>query len=226
MIEFFRQGGTVMWLLLLCSGVGFALIVERVFFWFFERRRINLEELENFFESIHEDKLEEARTIARNAETQLLQRLLEAWNRGGVHSLIEAYDLAINRIEERSHQYLYGIKTIVSVSPLLGILGTVIGIIHSFDVMGASGAAANPEAIGAGLAQALTTTAFGLMIAVPGLIAHNYFKARARKYVGQLDEYADELAFHLESDNGSRSEETTNGAPVLRAPSPEEDPVT
>lgn len=213
-----------MWLLLVCSGVGFALIVERTLFWFLERRRVNLEELQGFFEYIHEDQPEEAKTTARSAETDLLQELLEAWNRGGVHSLIEAYDLAINRIEERSHRYLYGIKTIVSVSPLLGILGTVLGIIHSFEVMGASGAAANPEAIGAGLAQALTTTAFGLMIAVPGLIAHNYFKARARKYVGQLDEYADELAFHLEAENGSRTE-PTNGAPVPATPSPEEEPV-
>jgi biopolymer transport protein ExbB len=215
-----------MWLLLACSGVGFALIVERVLFWFLERRQINLEELENFFESIHEGNHEQAKSTARSAETQLLRELLEAWNRGGVRSLIEAYDLAINRIEERSHRYLYGIKTIVSVSPLLGILGTVLGIIYSFDVMGASGAAANPEAIGAGLAQALTTTAFGLMIAVPGLIAHNYFKARARKYVGKLDEYADELAFHLEVENGTRSEEPSNGAPVPTTSSDEEESVT
>jgi biopolymer transport protein ExbB len=213
--EWFQQGGTVMWLLLACSGVGFALVFERAFFWVLERRRVDLDELEGFFGRIHRGDREEASELASDADTEILHELNQAWDEGGAHSLIEAFDLAINRIEDRAHRYLYGLKTIVSVSPLLGILGTVLGIIQSFDVLGSAGAVANPQAVGAGLAEALITTAFGLMIAVPGLIAHNYFKAKARKYVDTLDGYADELAFHLEANGSHESAETagTKGHP-------------
>lgn len=209
--NWFQQGGSVMWVLLACSGVGFALVFERALFWVLERRRIDLDELDGFFGHIHRGNEQQAIESASGAETDLLNQLTDAWEEGGAHSLIEAFDLAINRIEDRAHRYLYGLKTIVSVSPLLGILGTVLGIIQSFDVLGSAGAAANPQAVGAGLAEALITTAFGLMIAVPGLIAHNYFKAKARKYVDTLDSYADELAFHLES-NGNPSGEPTTGS--------------
>lgn len=200
-LEFFRQGGPVMWILLACSLCGFGLILERAIFWVLERKRLDLEELESFFKAVHDDNMDYAGEVAEKAESKLLNQLGETWKRKGSRALVEAFDLAINRIEKRSMRYLYGLKTIVSVSPLLGILGTVIGIIQSFNVLGSAGAAADPQAVGAGLAQALITTAFGLIIAVPCLIAHNYFLAKARNYVDQLDEYAEELVFHL-NENG------------------------
>jgi biopolymer transport protein ExbB len=190
--------------------IGFGLIVERVFFWFFERRRVDLREVDAFFEEIHSDDFEAAKAVGREADTSLLNTLTETWENNGQEALVEALDLAINRIEKRSQRYLYGLKTIVSVSPLLGILGTVIGIIQSFQVLGSAGAAANPQAVGSGLAEALVTTAFGLMIAVPCLIVHNYFLSRARNYVDTLDEYAEELVFHLNGNN-SQSENDSPG---------------
>jgi biopolymer transport protein ExbB len=196
-----RQGGPVMWLLLGCSLAGIGLIIERAIFWFYERRRVDLAEVDEFFESIHKGQLQDARSFALQAESNVLNRLANRWSQKGPQGLIEAFDMAINRIEKRSQRYLYGLKTIVSISPLLGILGTVIGIIQSFQVMGAAGAAADPKAVGAGLAQALITTAFGLIIAVPCLIAHNYYLAKSRNYVSELDEYAEELVYHM-SDNG------------------------
>lgn len=197
-MDYLQQGGPIMWVLLGCSLAGFTLIFERAVFWVLEFRRVNRNELEDFFSAIHENDIDEARASARSANTDLLGDLLDAWNDRGPSALVEAFDLAINRIEKRTHRYLYGLKTVVSISPLLGILGTVIGIIQSFEVLGSAGAAANPQAVGSGLAQALLTTAFGLMIAVPCLIAHNYFKAKATSYVSELDDYAGELAFHLD----------------------------
>lgn len=219
LLDWFQKGGPVMWLLLGCSLAGFALVVERALFWILERRRLDIDQLDAFVEAVHEDKPERARSLAESSEVELLTTLGSAWEREGPQSLMEALDLTINRIEQRCHRYLYGLKTIVAVSPLLGILGTVLGIIQSFNVLGAAGAAANPQAVGAGLAEALVTTAFGLIIAVPGLIAHNYFKARARQYVQKLDDYADELAFHL----SPRSSTEENGAGTR--PSSDESPT-
>lgn len=213
-MDYLRQGGPIMWILLGCSLVGFTLIFERAVFWVLEFRRIDRDELDAFFSAIHRGEIEEAKESARSADTRLLDNLLEAWNQRGPSALVEAFDLVINRIEKRAHRYLYGLKTVVSISPLLGILGTVIGIIQSFEVLGSAGAAANPQAVGSGLAQALLTTAFGLMIAVPCLIAHNYFKAKATSYVSDLDDYADELAFHLNerSDDDATAPDPDNTA--------------
>ncbi|MFB6344353.1 MAG: MotA/TolQ/ExbB proton channel family protein [bacterium] len=197
LMDYLQQGGPIMWILLGCSITGFTLVFERAVFWVMEFRRVDRDELEDFFSSIHHNNLEDAMESVREAETKLLKNLVDTWDDRGSSALMEAFDLAINRIEKRAHRYLYGLKTIVSISPLLGILGTVIGIIQSFEVLGSAGAAANPQAVGSGLAQALLTTAFGLMIAVPCLIAHNYFKAKATSYVTRFDDYAGELAFHL-----------------------------
>lgn len=202
LMDYLQQGGPIMWVLLGCSLIGFTLIFERAIFWLLERKRIDREELEAFVEAVHRGETDQAKTLAAEAGTDMLSDLLETWESDGPSALIEAFDITINRIEKRTHNYLYGLKTVVSVSPLLGILGTVIGIIQSFEVLGSAGGAANPQAVGAGLAQALLTTAFGLMIAVPCLIVHNYFKSKASAYVSQLDDYAEELAFHLEERSG------------------------
>lgn len=203
--EMFSRGGPIMWLLLGCSIAGVALILERAIFWILESRRLDVEELESFFDRIHRGKLEGAYEMAEKSDSDLLARLARAWDQHGSRALVEAFDLAINRIEKRSQRYLFALKTIVSVSPLLGILGTVIGIIQSFEVLGSAGAAADPQAVGAGLAQALITTAFGLIIAVPCLIVHNYFLAKSRNYVDRLDGFADELVFHV-GDEGAQVE--------------------
>lgn len=198
--EMFAQGGPIMWLLLGCSIAGVALMLERTIFWILESRRVDLDELGSFFERIHRGELEDAYETAEKSDSELLGRLARAWDQHGSRALVEAFDLAINRIEKRAQRYLFALKTIVSVSPLLGILGTVIGIIQSFEILGSAGAAADPQAVGAGLAQALITTAFGLIIAVPCLIVHNYFLAKSRNYVDRLDGYADELVFHVAED--------------------------
>ena len=203
LIDFLDQGGPVMWVLLGCSVVGLGLILERLVFWILESRRVDLDGLEDFFELIHRGEFQEARDRAENTQNELLDRLVTVWETEGRRALVEAFDLMINRIEERSRRYLFALKTVVSVSPLLGILGTVIGIIQSFEVLGSAGSVADPQAVGAGLAQALITTAFGLIIAVPCLIAHNYFLAKSKKYVRRLDSFADELVYHL----GDESEE-------------------
>lgn len=195
--ELFRQGGVVMWVLLGCSVGGIALVMERAIFWFLEARRLDLNGLDNFLEHARDGEYREARDYARDTESDLLNRLVQAWEDQGPEALVKVLDLTINRVQKRATRYLFALKTIVSVSPLLGILGTVVGIIQSFEVLGATGTAAEPQAVGAGLAQALVTTAFGLIIAVPCLIAHNYFLAKARAYVERLDESADELAYYV-----------------------------
>lgn len=196
--DWFQQGGPIMWVLLGCSIVELGIIFERAFHWFLERRAVDPDDLESFFGLVHDEDPERAIEAARPMDNRILDRLIEAYDEhDALDILVESLDREIDRIEQASRRYLFGLKTVVSVSPLLGILGTVIGIIEAFQVLGAAGAAANPQAVGAGLSEALITTAFGLSIAVPGLIAQNFFLARSREYVRTLDSYAETLEFYV-----------------------------
>jgi biopolymer transport protein ExbB len=80
----------------------------------------------------------------------------------------------------------------ITAAPLLGILGTVIGIIHSFDMLGQAGIQ-DPQAVTSGIAQALLTTAAGLLIAIFTLFPYNYFMAKVEKAATRIEKYATSL---------------------------------
>jgi biopolymer transport protein ExbB len=89
-------------------------------------------------------------------------------------------------------QYMAVIDTMITVAPLLGIFGTVIGIILSFEMLGAAGIE-NPQAVTAGIAQALITTAAGLGIAILSVFPFNYFNSRIEKAALDIEKYATSL---------------------------------
>jgi len=88
-------------------------------------------------------------------------------------------------VEEKTDEYLWQFKRsarplgiLASVAPLLGLLGTVLGIIRAFDVVARAGALGDPGALAGGISEALLTTCFGLIVAIPLLLAHHYFVGR------------------------------------------------
>jgi biopolymer transport protein ExbB len=198
MIDWIQQGGPVMYLLAGCSFIALAVIIERLIFWWRERRRMDRKEIDRFFNTIHEGKLEEARAMARETSHPVLTSMVRALGHRDdprMHALHEALELEIDRAYERTRSYLSILETIVSLAPLLGIFGTVLGIIESFEVIGMS-SAPDPQAVGAGLAEALITTATGLGIAMPSLIFHNFFLRLSNRHVGWLEKYHREFEIH------------------------------
>jgi biopolymer transport protein ExbB len=101
-------------------------------------------------------------------------------------------------------QYLPILDTIITVSPLLGIFGTVIGIILSFEMLGSAGIE-EPQAVTAGIAQALITTASGLGIAILSLFPYNYFNSRMEKATATIEKYATSLEIVYEKLNQSNN---------------------
>jgi biopolymer transport protein ExbB len=93
---------------------------------------------------------------------------------------------------QKMRRYLIILDTMITIAPLLGIFGTVTGIISSFELLGAGGIQ-NPQAVTAGIAQALITTATGLAIAIPSVFAYNHFNARAEKAALAVEKYATSL---------------------------------
>jgi biopolymer transport protein ExbB len=107
-------------------------------------------------------------------------------------SMVKAMESAAAEEIKRMRRYMGVLDTMITVAPLLGIFGTVIGIITSFELLGSSGIE-HPEAVTAGIAQALITTASGLGIAILSVFPYNYFTARVENAALTIEQYATSL---------------------------------
>ncbi len=177
---FFNRGGPVMWPLLAASLVALTFLLYKATFWLRVSAGRDRELAERFLRLAEEGKYSEAAERAHNSRDFVVQLL----HCGLVHrnySAAEALRMAAADTLNRMRRYLTVLDTVVTIAPLLGILGTVIGIIGSFNLLGDAGGT-DPRAATQGVAQALVTTALGLGIAIPTLIFSNYF--------GRLAEHA------------------------------------
>ena len=97
------------------------------------------------------------------------------------------------RLGNRLRKYLKLFNGISTITPLLGLLGTVIGMIQSFNAIVVTGAMGKPELLAAGISQALVTTGAGLTVAIPALVAYIYFSSRVDKLLMEIDEHGQQL---------------------------------
>lgn len=191
MWEYFEAGGPLMWPLLLCSIVALAVILERMWFWHVINLKRDESRAEEIFTEI--EKNGSARPVpAKGVLTQLLDVGLNAGlgERGKAMEVITLETLA------RMRRGMSILDTIITAAPMLGIMGTVLGIISSFDMLGAAGVS-EPKAVIAGIAQALLTTATGLGIAVVAIFPYNYFTARIDTAQDIMEAYATRLQVAL-----------------------------
>jgi biopolymer transport protein ExbB len=183
MKDMFLKGGPLMWPLLVCSVLSLAVSIERLIFWWREKRRQDPDRLERMLSGIESGDF--GRDSARGGKdtdmsfksSDYVARILVAGfdhRRQGLHESIE---IAAEEEMSRMKQGLNVLDTIITMAPLLGILGTVLGIISSFDLLGSSGIE-DPKAVTGGIAQALITTAAGLTVALVTLVPFNYFVAK------------------------------------------------
>lgn len=105
------------------------------------------------------------------------------------YSMIKAMESSAADEINRMQRFMGGLDTMITIAPLMGILGTVIGIISSFDMLGTTGIG-NPQAVTGGIAQALITTAAGLSIAIITVFPYNYFNSRIKKAAAIMEKYA------------------------------------
>ncbi|MBE9581163.1 MAG: MotA/TolQ/ExbB proton channel family protein [Proteobacteria bacterium] len=198
MFDMFQKGGVVMYPLLLCSMISLTIILERTLFWIRENRRADRTLVDQVLELARLKKYEEIRTSTQGAGDYVIRVLVC----GLVHrnySLSKAMEAAAIEEIERMRRYLPVLDTVITAAPLLGILGTVIGIIHSFDMLGRAGIQ-NPQAVTAGIAQALLTTAAGLLIAIFTLFPYNYFVTKVEKAGNRIEKHATTLEILQEGD--------------------------
>jgi biopolymer transport protein ExbB len=189
--DLFQKGGFVMYPLLACSLVSLTLIIERSLFWAREKRRADNTLLDEVLELARMREYQKIKARAEEAVDYVVRVLVC----GLVHreySLSKAMEMAAMEEIKRMKRYLPVLDTLITAAPLLGILGTVIGIIHSFDMLGRAGIQ-DPQAVTSGIAQALITTAAGLLIAIFTLFPYNYFMSKVEKAAIRIEKYATSL---------------------------------
>ncbi len=197
MIDLFLKGGPIMYPLLACSVIALTVIIERTIFWLVEDRRRNQALVNEVLSLAETGNWEKVRTKIRGSKDFVI-RILVAGILHRKFSMSKAMETAASDELDRMRRYLTLLDTIITVSPLLGIFGTVIGIILSFEMLGGTGIE-EPQAVTAGIAQALITTASGLGIAILSLFPFNYFNARVEKAAMIIEKYATSLEIVYEA---------------------------
>ena len=191
MIDVFIKGGPVMYPLLACSIIALTVIIERTIFWVVEDYRRNQKLVNSVLSLAELGDWSTAREKIGNTQDFIIKILVT----GILHrefSMTKAMETAASDELDRMRRHLSILDPMITVSPLLGIFGTVVGIILSFELLGKTGLA-DPQAVTAGIAQALITTASGLGIAILSLFPYNYFNSRVEKAAALIEKYATSL---------------------------------
>jgi len=195
MIEIFLKGGPVMWPLLLTSIVTLGVVIDRLWFIYQEKRSRQPQVVENILECLEAGLTDNAAEVGANSTDFVARTLTYALNHRDT-SLSQAI-LRVSSIElKRFSRGLPVLDTVITLAPLLGLLGTVTGMIHSFGLLGNSELSA-PTAITGGIAEALIATAFGLGIAICALLPFNYLNARQEEARHELEDATTQLELLL-----------------------------
>jgi biopolymer transport protein ExbB len=206
MWELVRSGGLVMFPLLACSILAVGIVVER--FWALQTERIAPRGLLRQIRRWHERGQLNQQRVDGVRNHSPLGRVLAA----GLQSMHLERDLMREAIEDAGRhvileleRFLTTLGTIASISPLLGLLGTVIGMIKVFAVITRQGVG-DPTVLSSGIAEALMTTAAGLAIAIPAVIFHRHFRARVNELVLDMERQAIELVEMMHAGRESEPE--------------------
>jgi biopolymer transport protein ExbB len=191
MLSFFLSGGPVMYPLLACSLIVTTVIIERCIFWIRAGMRRNRPLLDEVMELCRKGDWPAVQEKTRGCKDYLIRILVS----GILHrefSMLKAMESAAADEIQRMRRFMGVLDTMITVAPLLGIFGTVLGIITSFEMLGTAGIQ-DPKAVTAGVAQALITTAAGLAIAILSVFPYNYFNAKVELAAQDMEKYATSL---------------------------------
>ncbi|MDH3866560.1 MAG: MotA/TolQ/ExbB proton channel family protein [Desulfobulbaceae bacterium] len=200
MIDLFFHGGPVMYPLLACSILVLTVVIERLFFWASVDFTRNRQLIEDVLELCRQGDWEAVRARVSGSKDFIVRVLVS----GILHrdfSMTKAMEATAAEEIRNMRRYMGVLDTMITVAPLLGIFGTVIGIIGSFEALGTAGID-QPQAVTAGIAQALITTAAGLGIAILSVFPYNYFNSKVEKAVLNIEKYATSLEIVYEKLEG------------------------
>jgi biopolymer transport protein ExbB len=207
MFEIVKSGGIMMVPIILCSIIAAAIILERL--WTLQKARVVPPELaEKVWRWVETRQLQDKHILALRQNSPL-GKILAA----GLANRHRARDVMKEAIEDTGRhvlheleRYLGGLSTIASISPLLGLLGTVFGMIRTFNAVSSLGVG-NPAPLAGGISEALITTAAGLSVAIPALIGYRYLRGRVDGLVIDMEVEAVKLLNAIDDDVAAAEEQ-------------------
>jgi biopolymer transport protein ExbB len=195
MAGWFLKGGPIMWPLLATSFIAVMVVSERLLFIWRERRRRDPEAVGHILRCTESGDIAKATRLGKGSSDFVARTL--SYGLSHQHSSFSSALLqAANQELQRFSRSLPVLDTIITLAPLLGLLGTVTGLIRSFGLLGAQELGA-PAAITGGIAEALIATAFGLSIAIIALIPFNYLTARLEDARREIEDASSHLELLL-----------------------------
>jgi biopolymer transport protein ExbB len=202
LLSIIQAAGWPIWPLLLCSVAALALILERLAA--LRRARIAPAGLVDEVLMVSRQGVPTPDMLDKLARNSVLGEVLAAGLKQATHDprapeavLRQSFEFAGRSAAHQLERYLNALATIASAAPLLGLLGTVIGMIEIFGAQAPGAAGANPAQLAHGISIALYNTAFGLMVAIPALMCHRYFRGRVTDYLHDMETGAERLMQQL-----------------------------
>ncbi len=190
MISLFESGGVVMWPLLLFSILSVSFIIERIIFWNKINRylKVSSDFQINQFTNISYLKSLKKKDIDNNPYKNLLFKIKD-FDLSSQRNLSIALSISIQSLQHEFEKFNNFFSTTISIAPLLGLLGTVFGLINSFSFIEIGNVGVNANEVTGGISEALISTAAGLIIAIFTLIFSNYFKSIKNKKIKLMNEF-------------------------------------
>jgi biopolymer transport protein ExbB len=194
--ETFFKGGPVMYPIAAVLIVAVAVILERLVWWTIQTKRRDPGKLEKVYAALEQGNIAAALNLARGSEDPLVRTVWHGLNH--VHASLEGALQVASGVEiQRAGRFMSVMDTIITLAPLLGLLGTVTGIMASFNFVGNADLA--PTKVSGGIAEALIATACGLGIAIFTLIFFNFFNARVARLQFDLETTCNNVILMLNS---------------------------
>ena len=187
LVAFFLKGGPIMWPILVCAVVAVSVVGERAFWWWYETRQRDHDTLLKIMDALYRGDLKGAANMAKGSHDPVIQMVDHGLNDHET-SLQVAMQAAAGAVLRRAGRFLPVMDTLVTLAPLLGLLGTVTGIMRSFTSIGSAELAVSK--VTGGIGEALIATACGLGIAIVSLIPLNYFGGKVAGLQYELETVA------------------------------------
>ena len=201
MWEIVRAGGPFMWPIIICSVAAVGILLERL--WTLQRKRVLPQDLIKKVTDLAERNQVNPKVIEALEKNSPLGRVLAA----ALANRHRGHDIMMERVEDTGRhvvheleRFLNSLGTIASISPLLGLLGTVTGIIRAFNAV-MLGGMGDPRLLAGGISEALVTTAGGLAVAIPSFIAYRYLRGKVERIVIEMEKIAVTFADTLGADS-------------------------
>jgi biopolymer transport protein ExbB len=189
LVQRFEQGGPVMWPILITGLVAVAVVGERTFWWWRESRRRDPQTLEKLFAALENGDFRQAAQLSRASQDAVIRMIWHGLNH--FHSSLQgALQVAAGVELQKAGRFLTVMDTLVTLAPLLGLLGTVSGIYRTFLSLGNATVEGTTGQITGGIGEALIATMCGLAIAIVALIPFNYFSRRLAQLHFELESAA------------------------------------